>query len=361
MLMPMKRQLDLAGKGLAGTGLTGIVGYVIATAPLHSSPVWPYWLFGGMVVTGAAAYLVGQGQPEPQAAETVEAPEPEPAETLPAPLCTGRWRHTLSGHEVPSLMMITHKGFSHPGYMRPSSEDRPPFVRFGVLVACDPLGPSPTTSALRDRFLSFLASPPVADLVNAVSYVSDDLSWMNYGSNGRFYNEAVLVRGADQAEAPVASVMLNLHEPGLAQYGHDSRTAELVFHIEPRDKDGGVAPAAEFKAWYEALILALDLPRAFARFLEQDVELATHGEPPAQLGLELRGRRDIAELVDASGLPQVAGSWRSNSFLGYMVAEHDGNRPGAASVEMLRSICDHALHLHGYEDALDRLNSKSSD
>lgn len=358
MLLAMKRHLDLAGKSLAGAGLTGIVAYVVGTATQHAWPVWPYWLFGGMVAAGGIAYSIGQRQPAPQTAEAIEAPEDEPADALPPPIFTGRWRHTLNGGEVPGLMMVRHKGFSHPGYMRPSSESRPQSVRFGMIVACDPLGPSPTTSALRDRFLGFLSSQPVSDLVNALTYVGDDLAWMSYASNGRFHNEAVLVSGADQAQAPVASAMMNLHEPGLAHYGHDPRTAELVLHIEPREKDGGAAPPTTLKAWRDALLLALDVPRAFARFLDQDLGLTTHGEPPAQLGMELSAQRSITELVDTGGLPTVAGSWQSSSFLSYVVADHDGAEPADATVEMLRSICDHALHLHGYEDELDKLRGK---
>lgn len=352
MLVPMKRQLNVIGKSLAAGGLTGIVGYVITTAVLHAWPAWPYWLFGGMVVTGGAAYFVGESLPAQQPAEAIEAAE------APTPIFTGRWRYTSNGHEVPGLMMITHKGFSHPGYMRPPSENRPPSVRFGVLVACDPLGQSPTTSALRDRLLGFLASPPIAGLVSSLSHAGDDVSWMSYASNGRFHNEAVLVSSADQAEAPVVSMMLNLNEAGAAHYGHDPRTAEFVLHIEPRDKGGGVAPAVGFKPWHEALVLALDVPRAFARFLNQDIGLATYGDPPAALSLELNAYRSIAELVDAGGLPTVAGSWPRNSFRVYMVAQQAGNEPADAAVEMLRSICDHALYLHGYEDELDKLRGK---
>lgn len=354
MLVAMKRYFDLAGKGLAGAGLTGIVAYVVGTAT-HQS--WPYWLFGGMVAAGGVIYLLGQSRTAPRSATAIEA-SGETADTRPAPIFTSRWRHTLNGHEVPGLMMITHKGFSHHGYMRPSSERRPPSARFGVLVASEPLGPTPTTSALRECFLNFLASQPVSGLIDTLTYVEDDLSWMSYASNGRIHNEAVLVSGADQEDAPVVSAMLNLNEVGLAHYGHDSRTVELVLHIEVRDKDGDAAPPAEFRAWHEALVLALDVPRAFGRFLNQDLGLATYGEPPAQLSLELRARRGIAELIHTGSLPTVAGSSPSNFFHGYMVAEHHGGKPGDAAVEMLTSICDHTLHLHGYEDELDKLRTK---
>lgn len=356
MLVSMRRQLDLAGKSLAGMGLTGIVGYVIATAPQHVWPVWPYWLFGGMVVAGGVAYVIGQRQPASQTTEAIEAPE-ESGDAVPAPIFTGSWRHTLNGGEVPGLLMVRHKGFSHPGYMRPASDKRPPSVRFGVIVACEPLGQSPTTSGLRDCFLNFLASQPVSDLVSALTYVGDGLTWMSYASSGRFHNEAVLVSGADQADAPVVSAMMNLHEPGLAHYGHDQRTAELVLHVEPRDKDGSVAPPAGLQAWRDTLLQALDMPRAFAHFLNQDLGLTAYGEPAAQFGMELSAQHSITELIDAGGLPTVAGSWQSNSFLSYVVAEHDGAEPADAALEMLRGICDHALHLHDYEGELDKLRN----
>jgi hypothetical protein len=133
--------------------VTGIVGYAVATAPQHAWPVWPYGLFGGMMIAGGVAYFMGQQQPASQSAEAIEAAGEEPAGALPAPIFTGRRRHTLNGHEVPGLMMITHKGFSHDGYMRPSSEDRPPSARFGVLVACEPLSPTLTASALPQQSL----------------------------------------------------------------------------------------------------------------------------------------------------------------------------------------------------------------
>ena len=65
---------------------------------------------------------------------------PEAAEDLadvePGPAFTDRWRYTSNAVEAPGVMMMTHKGFSHPGYMRPPDVDRPPYVRIGILVAC---------------------------------------------------------------------------------------------------------------------------------------------------------------------------------------------------------------------------------
>lgn len=106
-------------------------------------------------------------------------------------------------------MRIPHYGFSHPGYMIPPSEDKLPFVRIGVLVTCDQLGASPSTSDLRGRFLAFLGRPSVSELVNGLTYVGDDLTWRSYAGNGRIHNEAVLTASDEQTDAPVVSAMMN--------------------------------------------------------------------------------------------------------------------------------------------------------
>jgi hypothetical protein len=252
-------------------------------------------------------------------------------------------------------MMITHKGFSHPGYMRPTDQPRPPFVRIGALVTCDPLGDAPTTSDLRDRFLAFLGSKPVSDLIRKLTYVGDNLSWRSYASNGRINNEAVLTNSDDKTKAPVVSAMMILNEAGMPRWGHDDRVAELVLHIEPRGEDGMLASPVSLKGWHDAIIQALTIAGSFAQFLSQAAEVATYDDPPTKLGIELGAYRSIRELVDPGDIPTVAGSWDSNSFLGYMIAERDGKLPAGSAIDLLTRICDHALHLHGYETELARL------
>lgn len=58
----MKRHLDLAGKSLAGAGLTGIVFYVVGTATQRSWPLWPYFIFVGMLLVGGLFYFVGSAE-----------------------------------------------------------------------------------------------------------------------------------------------------------------------------------------------------------------------------------------------------------------------------------------------------------
>src|SRR5258708_5066012 len=111
MLVAMKRHLDLAGKSLAGAGLTGIVLYVVGTATQRSWPFWPYWIFVGMIVVGGVLYFLGQGRPAPKV--TVTQSTKGLGGGGPGAAFTDLWRHTSNGAEAPGLMMITHKGFSH--------------------------------------------------------------------------------------------------------------------------------------------------------------------------------------------------------------------------------------------------------
>lgn len=56
----MRLHLMVAGKGVAGAGLTGGVLYLVATAPSHRGPIWPYGIFVSMLIVGAAFYFLGQ-------------------------------------------------------------------------------------------------------------------------------------------------------------------------------------------------------------------------------------------------------------------------------------------------------------
>ena len=66
----------------------------------------------------------------PQATEAAEPP--------PEPVITDRWRHTSDGGRVPALMGMTHTGVTHRAYIERPSQDAPPSVKIGMLVACQP-------------------------------------------------------------------------------------------------------------------------------------------------------------------------------------------------------------------------------
>lgn len=270
-------------------------------------------------------------------------PEPEPA-------LTHRWRHTTDGAEVPSLMRITHKAFSHPAYMR-AHPDQPASVRIGALLASDPLGPAPTTSELRSRLAAFLASPEPLGLVSELSHIDSAARWTSLAGNGRLLLEAALVT-EDQGQAPVASAMLLLPEPGRARFGSDPRQAEFVLHIEPRTLDQTPVAPGTLMHWRDRFAQFLALPAALAKFLTGTLDLATAAEPPAQLGIWLHAPRSLNELVDTRGLKTLPGSALVNGFTSYAIADPDGKPPEQAATDILGQLCDFTLHLDGWETAI---------
>jgi hypothetical protein len=69
----MKRHLAMGGKWLAGTGGVTALGYLVATvAAGDRHPVWPYWLFGVMLVAGLAVYFTCQDSTKQQTAADVD-------------------------------------------------------------------------------------------------------------------------------------------------------------------------------------------------------------------------------------------------------------------------------------------------
>ena len=272
----------------------------------------------------------------------------------PGPAATSLWRHTTNGFDVPALMRIGDVSMSHPGYMARSFQDRPPSMRIGVLVACEPLGATPATTELRSRFLGLLASPPVMELISGVSNIGQGVVWAPYGGHGRINLEASLT-GPDEAEPPMASALLLLPEVGMSEYGRDPRYAELVVHIEPRRPDGQPEDAMPIPAWHDLFTRSLDLPGAFAEFLTKELELATTNDPAAQIGIWLKTPGPMTELVDTENLKSIPGSQVSNLYIGYSVADLAGQRAGLAAVELLRQMCDYTLYLDEYEPLLASL------
>jgi hypothetical protein len=361
----MKRHLVTAGKGLAGAGLTGAVLYLVTTATIHRRPVWPYWVLLAMVVAGLLLYLVGQeragsgqagdsGQDDTAAAARDEADAiPEQPADQPGPVITGRWRSTNDGFEVPALMRLRDHSMSHPAYMRRSTQDSqpPPSILIGALVACDPLGPAPATSAIRASLLAFLSREPVSALVAELTHAGPGADWTPWGANGRITFTAILT-GDDEDAAPAAVARLLPPIEGTSIAGRDSRLAELVLYVEPRAPDGTTAPPVNLAAWHDRLVRALAVPEALAGFLNSELGLATSGDPLAQAGVTLDVPNSMTELVDTEGLEPVPGSSVSTWFMGWAVADPDGAPAPALARQWLTQMCDSTLKLNGYEPVL---------
>lgn len=278
----------------------------------------------------------------------------------PGPPVTDRWRHTTDGFEVPELMKITHVGMSHPGYMRRQPGAQPPSVRIGMVVACSPLGPKPATSELRSRFLSFLGWAPVMRLIAALSHTDASVAWASWGGHGRINLEAVLTDG-NEDEAPVASALLLLPEDGRSMYGRDSRFAELVLDVEPRGPDGLPGPPRNLATWHARFTDALTLPALLGRFLADELGLVISDDPPAQAGIWLKTRGSMTELVDVEQFRMVKGAVSLNQFTGWALGDPGGDAAEATAVDWLTEMCDTALRLDGYEQALERMRTGRKD
>lgn len=351
MLMAMKRHLDLAGKGLAGAGLTGVVLYVVGTATQRSWPFWPYWIFIGMVLIGGLFYFLGQSHPAAEI-ETAE----EPVGTQAGPVLADRWRQAVNGLST-ALTQLQHNSMSHPAYMHRDPHKRPPpSVRVGVIIASSELDPeNPDTAEVRRRFLSFLSQPEIMDLIRELTDVGT-ASWQARNENPRFNFGAVLTSGGEDV-TPIAWARLLLPERWAPRYGHDSRVTSLVLQVELGGTDGTSAEAASLAIWQQRFARALRLPTALAAFLVDNLDLQTSGDPPAEVALWLEASTSLTELVDIDGLGVVAGSPQLSDFTGYAVAEADGQDRGRLALAWLRIMCDSCLHLDGSATALASLET----
>jgi hypothetical protein len=276
------------------------------------------------------------------------------------PARTDRWRTTTDGFEVPALMRMRDATAPQPAW-RPQVPvgNEPPSMRVGALVACEPLGHTLPTSELRQRFLNFMDSSTIAELVTAVSHVDGGSPWKPWAGNGRLMLEAGLTHDDTSGAAvpPTTWARLLLPEVGMSSYGRDPRFAEIIVHIEPRGTDGGSAEPVDIAAWHKRFTQALAIPGTLAEFLSDALDLDTADDPPAQLGISLMAPHGMAELVDLKGLKSLEGSSPSPWYMGWALADPAGQPIGKTAVELLRQMCDYTLHVDEYELVLESLNT----
>jgi hypothetical protein len=244
---------------------------------------------------------------------------------------------------------------SHPGYMR-STDDKPPSVRIGMLIGCDPLGPVPELTELRSQFRALLASQPIMDLVSRLSVVDSDESWRSLPGSGRWMLEAALMTEAqaeDQKHAPVASATMLLAEAGMpARFGTEPRSAELILHIEPRTNEGKPPLPVGLAEWQDRFAQALGLLTAFAEFLPNHLGLATSDDPAPKFALIMDTLGPLTELVDIGDLKPLPGGQVLNQFTGWAVAEPAGKSVTTTARDLMGQLCQGPLGLDGYESAL---------
>jgi hypothetical protein len=91
-LLGMRREIARGGAWLSGAGITGALGYLIATETQAGHPPrWPYYLFGALTAVGGALYAVlyfadysGNRTERDRRATVVQVPHPQ--RHLPQPL-----------------------------------------------------------------------------------------------------------------------------------------------------------------------------------------------------------------------------------------------------------------------------------
>ena len=291
---------------------------------------------------------IEDGLTQPTAVDSESSPVPEPTPTV-----TDRWHHTSDGSKVPALMGLTHTIVSHPGYGGRQPDDTPPSVRIGMLLACQPIDPTSSGTALRAKFLAFLNSSAIHTLVEALTDVEPGMSWKNLAGHGPRTLEAALTASGNPIEGvPAASALFLPPTAGESLYGRDERSATLILYVEPRTADGQAPPASDLSTWSRRFTLALDVPRAFADFLDGDLGLATSNDPAAQLGVWLQSYQPLTVMVDIDRLQMLPGSSPSNQFIGWAFADSVGKPAAGTARDLIVQLCEYTLHLDDFERAL---------
>ena len=281
--------------------------------------------------------------------ESVATPEPEAA-------LTDRWCHTSDGVKVPALSILQRKVMDHPGY-RGQSQDRGPSVRIGVLVGCQQIDTTFSGSVLRAKFVSFLNSPVMRELIGSLTHVALEATWTSLAGHGVQSLEAALTVGSNAMEGvPVASALF-LPPTGEPLYGRPERAAALVLYIEPRTAEGEVPPAAGLAAWHRNVTLTLAVPGAFADFLSKSLGLRTLRDPRAQFGIWLESHQQLTAMVDTENLRTLPGSFVSNHFTGWAYADPDGKSASQVARDLLVQMSEYSLHLDDFESALPEVST----
>src|SRR5258708_2851425 len=101
----MRRHMAKAGAWLAGASGVSLFGYVPVAAK-GGYPIWPYFVFGGLMVGGLALYILGERGPS--TTSPTDSAESGAKGASSGEVFTAVWRHTTNGVEVVPLMSLTN-------------------------------------------------------------------------------------------------------------------------------------------------------------------------------------------------------------------------------------------------------------
>lgn len=261
------------------------------------------------------------------------------ARRRPDPLIVNRWRYTTEGLRVPAVTVAME--VSLPGTSAMQKDDRPPWVRFVVTMACSEIDVDDDPDLHYLNFEWLLEKPLVRSLVRELTAFPDEAAWWRWSAARPGVHEAVLGTYRKESLA-MASARLELPAGGPPLYGRDGRCATLILHIEPRHEEGRPAAPQPPEFWEARIEQALGLPKLLAELLAV-LGLRTSGEPPAQVGVRLEAARDLAEMVDITGRHPMRGAIRGSQAIGSFVADRGGKSADEASVTMVRDMLLYAL------------------
>ena len=139
-------------------------------------------------------------------------PSAAPAPPGPYPVILDTWQYTSDGQKARAAMMATESGMPGTGSQLLSG-DRPPWIRFVVLIPCSQIGPETEPGQLWPEFVRFLKDQPVTSLVNSLTRPVPGVQWRRWAPGSAGNIQAVFTPG--QEEEAVASARLMLPDGSL--------------------------------------------------------------------------------------------------------------------------------------------------
>lgn len=339
---------DEARRAVAGL-LIAVAAVAAALAPVVGGH-HPVWLIAFVVTAVAAAGLAVMAEvPDITALLDSTFRRPRslrsrantfPAETsLQVPVITGTWKYTSDGNEANAAMRAGELVMPGTGY-RLQPEDRLPWIRFVVLIACSQMGADVEAVQLWPIIERFLKNQPVISLVNSLTRPELGTRWTRWASRSAGTIDAVFTPG-EEKEA-VASARLALPD-GTSRSGIDSRCAVLMLHFEPPARSGNTMTPGGPVAWTDHMRRALELPDALNKLLTEQLGLATSAEQPVVLGFRLDTPHALTELFDITGLTRLPGGQHKREAIGYFIGDRDGTSVREAVNRMINDVLLYAL------------------
>ena len=165
------------------------------------------------------------------------------------------------------------------------SADRPPWIRFVVLIPCSQIGPDQEPAKLWQDFVSLLKDQPVTSLINGLTRPVLGVQWTRLATESAGSIRAIYTPG-DEREA-LAAARLELPD-GTRRYFHDFASAVLTLHFEPQTGSGTAPLPAGPVAWTDHIKRALELPQTLNRLLTSRLDALHVGRAAGRTRLQAR-------------------------------------------------------------------------